>query len=355
MAIQDYQKVDFLWKKILFGVSNTTTAGKEGYNEIYSSPVPTYANNIWTQSSMIQTPAPEQTVGVHEFYSETTAIECMPDPTVAGNRSWIAVSTHGDLETRLGDWIAPTFDPTYLVTVYHGDPNNGGEPLNQGTSDEEWVFDYITGVLNFVNTVPTNVNDNNPSNRIFIVGHRYVGSKGITGSGGAAASYVVADIVERDALTVNEGDMVHVKNAYGDVDNRAHIGDGEYANYIYDGSNWILTATQDSAEADSGSHQYSIDSSSVSGAMVGVRSGTRITGIVVDVTEAFDGVNSSLDIGDDIVSNSLVQDELVDLTEVGTYTIDSTKVFDSIGSVTYLLDADSSTQGNATIIIRWES
>lgn len=355
MAIQDFQKVDFLWKKLLFGVSNTTTAGKEGYNEIYSSPVPTYADNIWTQSGMIQSPAPEQTIGVHQYYGISTAVECMTDPTVAGNRTWISVSDHGDLSTRLRNWISPTFDPTYLITVYKGDPAKGGEPLNQGTTNEEWVFDYITGVLTFPNNVPSGVNNSNSDNRIFIVGHRYTGSKGITGSGGASASYVVADIPERDALSPNDGDTVHVKNAFGDVSNRAHIGEGEFANYIYIDGAWVLTSTQDSSEADKGSSSYTIDFDSESGNFINVRKGTRITSVVVDVTEVFDGQNASLDIGDSEVGNSIVSDDLVDLTEIGTYTIDSTKLFQEPNSVTYLLDADGSQQGSATIIIKWAS
>ena len=42
MAINDTQKTDFLWKRIVFGTTETDITGKEGFNETVSSPSPTY-------------------------------------------------------------------------------------------------------------------------------------------------------------------------------------------------------------------------------------------------------------------------------------------------------------------------
>ena len=46
MAINDTQKTDFLWKRIIFGTTETDITGKGGPNETVPSPVPTYIQNI---------------------------------------------------------------------------------------------------------------------------------------------------------------------------------------------------------------------------------------------------------------------------------------------------------------------
>lgn len=354
MAISDSKKVDFLWKKILYGVSNTNISGKAGYEEIYSSEVPTYANDIWAQSNEIQKPAPNATTGVHQYYGISNAIECTPDPTVAGNKTWLATGTYGDTNTRLEDWIPPTIDPTYLIQVYKGDPNNGGTALNQGTEGYEWIFDYVTGVLSFVNSVPSGVDDTISSNRIWIVGHRYVGTKGLTGAGGAAASTVVATIAERDALSPSEGDICHVEDASGDTANAQHIGSGEYANYIYTSAGWKLLSTQDSVEADSGTASYSITNASTSDTIVTVRAGSRAVRITVDVDTAFDGT-PTLSIGDAGNTSRLMTDDEIDLNSLGTYVADASYLYSTDTAITFTFNAGGATVGNATITVNWVS
>lgn len=354
MAINDSKKVDFLWKKVLFGVSNTSVNGKQGYEEIYSSEIPTYANKIWTQAGNIATPAPEATTGIHEYYGIANAIECTPDPTVPNNRTWLATTTRGDINTLVGDWIPPTFDPSYLVQVYKGDPNNGGTPLIQGTNDEEWVFDYVTGTLSFVNNVPAGVNDAGSGNRIFIVGHRYVGSKGLTGAGGAAASEEVANITERDALTPSVGTIAYVVDASGDTANAAHIGPGESATYLYTSSGWVLIATEDSGKADAGTVSFDLTNASSSGTIFTVDAGTRITGITLEVKTPFDG-NPVVQVGDAVDSDRLLEDNLVDLAEAGTYALDVNYLYDADTNVLLDFVSGGATTGEANIVIKWSS
>lgn len=354
MAIQDTNKVDFLWKKVVFGVSNTSVNGKQGYEEIYGSEVPTYANNIWTQAGDIQKPAPNATTGVHEFFSEATAIEATPDPTVPNNRTWLVTTTGGDISTRTGDWIPPTFDPTYLIQVYKGDPNAGGTPLNQGTNNEEWVFDYVTGALSFINNVPSGVNNSNASGRIHIVGHRYVGSKGLTGAGGAAASEEVADITERDGLNPSVGTLVYVQDASADTSNTAHIGAGESATYLYTSSGWKLIATEDSSKADSGSVSVDIDTSTTSGQIYQIPAGTRVDDVTIIIETGFNGT-SEINIGDTVTNDRLVSDALVDMSEAGTYILNPRHEYVNATDVMLDIVQGGSTVGSGTIIIKWSS
>ena len=355
MAINDSNKVDFLWKKIQFGVSNTSVEGKEGYEEIYGSEVPTYANNIWTQASAIASPAPESTTGVHEFYGISNAIECTPDPTVPGNRTWLVTDTYGDINTRLGDWIPPTFDPSYLVQVYLGDPDNGGTPLNQGITNEEWVFDYVTGVLSFVNNVPSGVGNGSSSDRIFIVGHRYVGTKGLTGAGGAAASEEVADIAERDSLDPSIGTIAYVNDASGDTGNSAHIGPGQSATYLFTSSGWKLIATEDSSRADVGTVTIPIDHTSGNMTVYTMPSNTRVSSVTVEVETAFDATGTTFNLGDAGSNNRLVGDDFVDLESVNNYKVNSNYLYTSETDLLLEFDPDGATTGQAFIIIKWSS
>jgi hypothetical protein len=174
MAISDTQKTDFVWKKLIYGATNTSTNGKAGYEEAVGSPLTVFAGNIIAET--IPTPAPNATVGVLEYYDTSTALRLTVDNTVAGNRTWIACSTFGDLATRIGDWIPPSVDATYLVGIYKDNATIGGNKLNQGTNNNEFVFDYQSGVLTFINTVPSLTS-------VWLVGHRYVGGKGLGGAG----------------------------------------------------------------------------------------------------------------------------------------------------------------------------
>jgi hypothetical protein len=180
MAISDTQKVDFLWKKTIYGVANTGGSTKQGFEETIGSNVAVYGNAIMSQS--VPVPAPNATGSVVQFYSKTTPIQMTVDPTASGNLAWVATATQGDLTSRLTNWIPPSIDAGYLVEVYRGNPNAGGVKLNGGTNNQEWVFDYNAGVLRFVNTLPAGVTATG-ANALYLVGHRYIGATGIGGAG----------------------------------------------------------------------------------------------------------------------------------------------------------------------------
>ena len=175
MAISDAQKVDFLWKKTIYGVANTGGSGKQGFEETVGSSSPVYSNSIMAET--IPVPAPFATDSVVRYHSTTSAIQMTADITVAGGAAWIATETFNNLSTKLGNWIAPSVDAGYLVDVYKNDPTVPANKLNGGVNGQEWVFDYTAGVLRFVNTVPAGITT------LYLVGHRYIGKTGLGGAG----------------------------------------------------------------------------------------------------------------------------------------------------------------------------
>jgi hypothetical protein len=175
MAISTAQQVDVLWKKVIYGMTDTNDGVKAATEETIGSPLPVFASNILSQP--IPAPAPGSTTAVVQYYSPSAALHCTADPTVSGNRTWLATSTFGTTSSKLGNWIPPSVDASYLVQVYNGNPSGSGVMLNGGSSGYEWVFDYQAGVLTFLNAVPS------VSNGVYIVGYNYIGGTGLGGAG----------------------------------------------------------------------------------------------------------------------------------------------------------------------------
>lgn len=310
MAISDAEKIDFLWKKVIFGVSKTATnSSKDGPNETIASPGAVYANQIWAQADNTNIPSvpPAADTAVVAFKS----LALTSDPTAPANQSWLA----GE-----GDFIPPTFGSGYLVKVYLGNPEGPkAARLFPGTTGEEYVYDYVAGVLNFVAAIPNNkpasigTGNCTIADGVYIQVYKYVGLKG----GSTTKSLVVANIAERDALTgVQAGDVVHVKDASGIAsDARA----GEYANYLWDGSAWKLTGTQDSARTDSLTKKIALSFNDTGAISVGhVGNGARVVSLSIEVTSAFDG-DMAVSIGDEAEAGRLMGEDQNDLQENGSY------------------------------------
>lgn len=185
MAIVDKQKVDLLYKK-LFGVSKTDFNTLKGAsNEVIPSPALIRGDTVWTQANRIPSPAATEPDVVDYF-----TVQCIPDETttpIGGvYPTWIAVDPL-DNTVRLTNWIPLEFGADYLIEVYIGDPDNGGERIfDAGINDKgAFYFDYMSGVLNFTNYtdngVSTNViPDGLSGNDIWVRGYRYIGFVGIT-------------------------------------------------------------------------------------------------------------------------------------------------------------------------------
>ncbi len=214
MAITDSDKLDFLWKKVIYGVTETDIDGKEGPNEIYSSESLTLAQDVWSKSADIPATAPTTSAATPvKFYGHTTdssdfvkqPIQMVADPTVSGGKSWIAVADPtGNVvpgsANRLRDFIPPSIGSTYLAKVYttEADAKADSDKMNSLTSNNEWVFDYAAGILHFPNTVPSGISSN-----VFLVAHQYVGTKGVGAANGANGLVFATANVSYDSGTQN--------------------------------------------------------------------------------------------------------------------------------------------------------
>jgi len=184
------QKVDFLLKKVGFTLSKTgsvTGTGaisggttKEPFAESLPSPLVVPDSSIWNQSLSIPTTPPGSDTAIVKVYSTSSALRMTADSSVSGSRAFIAYTTYNNTSSaRLTDWIDTQFGTAYVLKVYKGDPNSGGTLLPAGGSgsNDGWFFDYSSGVLNFNGSgLPSGVTDTN----IYIVGYRYIGSKGVS-------------------------------------------------------------------------------------------------------------------------------------------------------------------------------
>ena len=185
MALADSTKVDFLWKKLGFGVTKTApNANKQAFNESIPSPLLMRGDKVWQSSGSIPGVKPAATSSIVRIYQDaaggTATVETVEDLSAPDNRTW---------KTNLTDWIPTEFGSTYLVKVYvddagSTDPQTGGTQLFQAGSgsNDEWFFDYSSGVLNFngVN-IPSVIGTGITGKSVYIVGARYVGPFGVGG------------------------------------------------------------------------------------------------------------------------------------------------------------------------------
>jgi len=190
-TFNESQKIDYLWKKVGYGVAKTagtTGAGsKEAFNESISSPLLYRGDLIWMQSDQITSSPPGSTDSIIEVYKDgggggySPTVECTEDLTSPDNQTW---------NTNLSNWIPTQFGDNYLVQVYVANsgisnPQSVGTKLFQSGSgtDDTWFFDYQAGVLNFNGAViPSQIVSPITGKSIYIVGYRYVGLIGVTNS-----------------------------------------------------------------------------------------------------------------------------------------------------------------------------
>ena len=185
MAISEAQKVDFLWKKLGYGVSKTdTNANKKATNEAIASPLLLRGNNVWSQADLIPGTMPASSAGVVTVYPTTAPDETTADASASTNRTW---------KTGLTDWIPPEIGSTYLVKVYIHTAGDAANAAGSGTqvfgagsgNNDEWFFDYQSGTLHFIGTnLPNGVNFSGKS--VYVSGARYTGIKGVSVPGSTA-------------------------------------------------------------------------------------------------------------------------------------------------------------------------
>ena len=177
MAITDAKKVDYLWKKLGYGATKTDTNAQKKAPEAIASPLLLRGDNTWNQASNIPTVMPGSSEGVVTVYPTSAPDETTNDGTATANRTW---------KTGLTDWIPPEIGSTYQVKVYihtAGDAGNaaasGDQVFATGSgNDDEWFFDYQSGVLHFIGAnLPNGISFTGKS--VYISGARYTGVKGL--------------------------------------------------------------------------------------------------------------------------------------------------------------------------------
>jgi hypothetical protein len=214
MAITDAKKVDYLWKKIGYGVAKTdTNANKKAPNESIASPLLINGANAWNRADLIPTVLPGSTTGVVTVYPTSTPTECTVDnTTVEAYRTW---------KTNLIDWIPPEFGSTYQVKVYIHTASDAANAAASGTqvfatgsgNNDEWFFDYQAGTIHFIGTnLPYGVDFTGKS--VYIAGGRYSGSKGLqnliseidpTGNFTFSGSTINQDVTDADFTMTSAG------------------------------------------------------------------------------------------------------------------------------------------------------
>ena len=203
MAISDTQKVDFLWKKIAFAKAKTdTNANKKGPNEANPSPLLLRGDKVWRESSLINATIPAVSNSYVGVTTSGAPVELTADGSSTTNRTW---------KTGKTNWIPPQFGSTYIVNVYihtSGDAANAASISNRvfvtgSGNNDEWFFDYESGVINFIGTnLPNGKSFTGKS--VYIEGCRYTGPFGVGSSGGGSS---LGDITaENTTLTTPTND-----------------------------------------------------------------------------------------------------------------------------------------------------
>ena len=128
MALADSTKVDFLWKKLGFGVAKTAPpANKEAFNESIPSPLLMRGDKVWQSSGSIPSVKPSATSSIVQIYQDaaggSATIETTEDLTAPDNQTW---------KTNITDWIPTEFGSTYLVKIYVDD-TGAANPQSTGT------------------------------------------------------------------------------------------------------------------------------------------------------------------------------------------------------------------------------
>ena len=208
-------------KKINYGVTRTDfNANRDVVSEAIASPLPNPSHNLWINSDLIPnaesggSPPTVNTsdIKVYKYNASSSSVEGVleltPDQEVLSTRTWLCMSTAGDLSsTRLKDWIRISYGGGYLTQFVVGPRSYGGNSgLGHGNHDlignssytmifptqdgKEFYFDTEAGVLVFAGTsIPDNVT--NSAYSVYMVnGYRYVGPQGIKNysSGGGGSS-----------------------------------------------------------------------------------------------------------------------------------------------------------------------
>ena len=356
MAISDSQKVDLLWKKVGFGKMKTdTNASKYAPNEANASDFIIKSTQIWAQDSSITGVIPAANSSVTQVYLDSVSggHEFVEDGTATDNRTW---------KTALSNWIPPTFGATYQLKVYAA-PSGTANPQTNGTqlfetgsgNDDQWYFDYQSGILNFIGSnLPTAIGTGT-SNVLYAAGARYVGTFGVTTDVSQTANTFVGVATLSSLFSrtdVNAGDIIEISDG----------GDGEYAIYMAkqddpsSTGHLTLISSKDSAGSDSQTLRANVTFNGGNVSLGDLSASSMPTQVIVDVTTAFNG-STTISVGDDNDVDRLIGGNYIDVSEVGKFVVNPNFVYtdatDANNTVKVYVGQGSSSQGAATVTVTY--
>jgi hypothetical protein len=323
MAITDIQKVDYLWKKLGYAATKTdTNANKKAPNEAIASPLQLRADKVMKDASSIPSTQPASSAGVVTVYPTSAPIECTADNTATSNRTW---------KTGQTDWISPEFGSTYQAKVYIHTSSDAGNAAGSGTqvfatgsgNDDEWFFDYQSGVLHFIgDNLPNGVSFSGKS--VYIAASRYSGTFGVGGDTGA---FTFTD--NRLQTTVSNEEIIIEPAGTGYVAIDANSGlivpvgttaqrpTGQTGMMrfnqttslmeVYNGSSWVgvgsvETVSSDEFDGDGSTTDFTLSRSSTTGAAI-----VSINGVVQEYTNTFSISGTTLTFNEAPVSGDKIQ------------------------------------------------
>lgn len=164
-------------------------------------------------------------------------------------------------------------------------------------------------------------------------------------SGTVITSTIVPNISARNALTPIIGQQVYVEN----------IGNGGWGMYIYTPGGYVILAQQFDGQPNSEIVSESISWDGLSKKLIAnIPAGATVTNISLNVLIPFDS-SSEINIGTDAIPNILVDNSIVDLTTIGTQSIDLMFIGSNTENIPIYInfDANSSITGNAVVTIKY--
>lgn len=209
-----WTQTDLSFKK-LSNKRITTSTGKGLPEEKGASTLELYLSDIKT--GIIPGTPPNTTTDIL-FYTGAIGQTLVVDTSVPNNLTYFATTGYGNTTSandgsalsesaRLGDWVSDKYDAFgtvsgagYEIKVYDRNSN-----LITKSDSSNWLFDYQTGILVFNNNLTSYGTGVSTSGPFRIVGHRYVGQKGVipaTYGGLGYTTYTLGDLFVGSGNTV---------------------------------------------------------------------------------------------------------------------------------------------------------
>jgi len=205
MGFTTKERTNALVKVLLAEVKDANSAGQWYESRLFAGKV-IDSRQVWAQLSDIEAnPAANLATAqanaagalngiIDDLSQAASAIRLTAVPST-NNSTWAALTTYGDwTSARLKSWVQPQQAPLasgaasvgYAVRLFEGDPAGAGVEVittdgSTGTGVDKtvgWVFDYSNGVLLLSDDFKSTITDP------YILGFRYIGSTGGSGSGG---------------------------------------------------------------------------------------------------------------------------------------------------------------------------